>query len=157
MLPSSHLLNFTLLYFYTLFRGRNVLTPKVPPLPPIVSVVCQACCEQRTSGVMFYSQSTPESWAQHSHDNIVRAEHERMASVELRTLIDNVLNDTSRDMKEQADAVDAAFQKRVVEVDNAKMALEDNLRKVSIGLLRNTYAYNCCLCTGLCSLQKSLY
>ena len=34
MLPSSHLLNFTLLYFYTLFRGRNVLTPKVPPPSP---------------------------------------------------------------------------------------------------------------------------
>ena len=112
---------------------------------------------------MRYSQSTPESWAQHSHDNIVRAEHERMASVELRALIDNVLNDTSRDMndtsrdlhdtsprdlddtsrdmKEQADAVDAAFQKRVVEVDNAKMALEENLRKVSIGLLRSTYVF----------------
>jgi len=42
-------------------------------------------------------------------------------------------------MKEQADAVDAAFQKRVIEVDNAKLALEDNLRKVSIGLLRSTY------------------
>jgi len=71
-----------------------------------------------------------------------------MASVELRALIDNVLNDTSRDlddtsrdMKEQADAVDAAFQKRVVEVDNAKMALEENLRKVSIGLLRSTYVF----------------
>ena len=87
------------------------------------------------------SQSTPESWAQFSHDNIVRAEHERMASVQLRTLIDNVLNDTSRDMKEQADAVDAAFQSRVVELDNAKTALEDNLRKVGghfVSLLRWT-------------------
>jgi len=56
-----------------------------------------------------------------------------MASVQLRTLIDNVINDTSRDMKEQADAVDAAFQSRVVEVENAKAALEDNLRKVSNG------------------------
>ena len=53
-----------------------------------------------------------------------------MASVQLRTLIDNVLNDTSRDMKEQADAVDSAFQSRVIELDNAKTALEDSLRKV---------------------------
>jgi len=80
----------------------------------------------------MYSQSTPESWAQYSHDNMVRAEHERMASVQLRTLIDNVINDTSRDMKEQADAVDATFQRRVIEVENAKSALEDNLRKVRI-------------------------
>jgi len=61
-----------------------------------------------------------------------------MASVQLRTLIDNVINDTSRDMKEQADAVETASQKRVVEVENAKMSLEDNLRKVSIGLRRST-------------------
>jgi len=57
-----------------------------------------------------------------------------MASVQLRTLIDSVINDTSRDMKEQADAVDAAFQKRVIEVENAKIALEDSLRKVSVGI-----------------------
>lgn len=75
-------------------------------------------------------QSTPESWAQFTHDNIVRAEHERMASIQLRTLVDNVLNDTSRDMREQADAVDIAFQRRVDEVQDAKNKLEENLRKV---------------------------
>jgi len=57
-----------------------------------------------------------------------------MASVQLRTLIENVISDTSRDMKEQADAVDAALQTRVVEVENAKSALEDNLRKVRVSV-----------------------
>jgi len=75
-------------------------------------------------------QSTPESWAQFTHDNITRAEHERMASIQLRTLVDNVLQDTSRDMREQADAVDVAFQKRVEEMQDAKNKLEENLRKV---------------------------
>lgn len=75
-------------------------------------------------------QSTPESWAQFTHDNITRAEHERMASIQLRTLIDNILQDTSRDMREQADAVDVAFQRRVEEVQDAKNKLEENLRKV---------------------------
>nr|WLD15745.1 tektin 4 [Platynereis dumerilii] len=75
-------------------------------------------------------QSTPESWAQFTHDNITRAEHERMASIQLRTLVDNVLQDTSRDMREQADAVDMAFQKRVEEMQDAKNKLEENLRKV---------------------------
>jgi len=75
-------------------------------------------------------QSTPESWAQFTHDNITRAEHERMASIQLRTLIDNVLQDTSRDMREQADAVDVAFQKRVEEVQDSKNKLEENLKKV---------------------------
>ncbi|XP_071106114.1 tektin-4-like [Haliotis cracherodii] len=75
-------------------------------------------------------QSTPESWAQFSHDNIVRAEHERMASIQLRTLIDNIVEDTSRDMREQCDAVDVAYQKRVEDMEDAKTKLEENLHKV---------------------------
>lgn len=75
-------------------------------------------------------QSTPESWAQFTHDNITRTEHERMASIQLRTMIDNIIQDTSRDMREQADAVDVAFQKRVDEVQDAKNKLEENLKKV---------------------------
>ncbi len=55
-----------------------------------------------------------------------------MASIQLRTLVDNVLQDTSRDMREQADAVDVAFHKRVEEVQDAKNKLEENLRKVYI-------------------------
>lgn len=75
-------------------------------------------------------QSTPESWAQFTHDNIARAEHERMASIQLRTMIDNVLEDTSRDMREQCDTVDVNFQKRLTEMEDAKSKLEENLKKV---------------------------
>jgi len=81
-------------------------------------------------------QSTPESWAQFTHDNITRAEHERMASIQLRTLIDNVLQDTSRDMREQADAVDVSFKRRTDEVDDALHKLKENLKKVSDDIVR---------------------
>lgn len=87
-------------------------------------------CSVKT--VCIYSQSTPESWAQFSHDNIVRAEHERMASIQLRQLIDNILEDTSRDMREQCDTVDVAFQKRVTEMEDAKTKMQENLRKVKV-------------------------
>lgn len=88
----------------------------------------------------LFSQSTPESWAQFTHDNITRAEHERMASIQLRTLIDNVLQDTSRDMREQADAVEVAFKKRIDEMQDAKNKLEENLKKVwSSHLKENNY------------------
>lgn len=79
-----------------------------------------------------YSQSTPESWAQFTHDNIVRAEHERMASIQLRQLIDNILEDTSRDMREQCDTVDVNFNKRIEEMEDAKTKMEENLQKVKI-------------------------
>lgn len=58
------------------------------------------------------------------------AENERMASIQLRTLVDNVLQDTSRDMVEQCDVVDTAFAKRVEEMEDAKAKMEENLRKV---------------------------
>lgn len=88
-------------------------------------------CKQFFAGSAKFQeiQSTPESWAQFTHDNITRAEHERMASIQLRTLIDNILQDTSRDMREQADAVDVAFQRRIEEVQDAKFKLEENLKK----------------------------
>lgn len=54
-----------------------------------------------------------------------------MASMQLRQLIDNILEDTSRDMREQCDTVDVAFQKRVTEMEDAKTKMEENLRKVS--------------------------
>merc|ERR1719192_539785 len=53
-----------------------------------------------------------------------------MASIQLRTLVDNVLEDTSRDMREQADQVDVNFTKRITEMDDAKTKLEENLHKV---------------------------
>ncbi|XP_022093649.1 tektin-4-like [Acanthaster planci] len=75
------------------------------------------------------SQSTPESWAQFSHDNIVRAEHERLASQALRNLIDQILTDTSNDMREQCNTVNAEFTNRIQEMNDAKTAHENHLQK----------------------------
>ena len=80
--------------------------------------------------IILFSSSTPESWAQFTHDNIVRAERERMASINLRSLIDNVLRDTSDDLREQCNAVNTAFAKRVEELNDAKSKLENHLQKV---------------------------
>lgn len=78
------------------------------------------------------NSSTPETWAQFTHDNIVRAERERMASINLRSLIDNVLHDTSDDMREQCNSVNEAFAKRAEEMNDAKTKLENHLQKVLI-------------------------
>ncbi|XP_069840299.1 tektin-4 [Dendropsophus ebraccatus] len=73
--------------------------------------------------------STPESWAQYSHENIYRAERERMASINLRSLIDNILQDTSEDLRSQCDTVNSAFARRCEEVEDVKRKLEDHLKK----------------------------
>ena len=81
--------------------------------------------------VLFcFSQSTPESWAQNSHDNIVAAENQRMASIQMRELIKNILQDTSKDMREQADRVENAFARRIEEVAGAKAKMENQLDNV---------------------------
>ncbi len=97
----------------------------------LVQNVCRGHCQFTLWCKLIFRQSTPESWAQFSHDNISRSEHERMGSAQLRTLIDNVLTDTSRDMLEQNNAVNQAFARRAAEMQDAKDKLQDNLKKVS--------------------------
>lgn len=78
------------------------------------------------------STSTPETWAKFTHDNIYRAEQEKMASISLRTLIDNILHDASQDLRRQCAAVHEAFVKHCEELDDTKLKLEHHLKKVSV-------------------------
>lgn len=64
-----------------------------------------------------------------------------MASIQLRQLIDNILSDTSRDMREQCDTVDVCFQKRLEEMEDAKSKMEENLRKVLLSILHGSFTY----------------
>ncbi|NWX51724.1 TEKT4 protein, partial [Steatornis caripensis] len=75
------------------------------------------------------SASTPETWAKFSHDNICRAEQEKMASTNLRALIDNILHDVSEDLRMQRAAVNEAFAKHCEELDDTKHKLEHHLKK----------------------------
>jgi hypothetical protein len=103
----------------------------------------------------FSSQSTPESWAQNSHDNIVAAENERMASVQMRELINNILHDTAKDMREQADRVENAFGKRIEEVAAAKAKMENQLENV-IWLFLFFFCANRLVINGLVFSEKTL-
>ncbi|KAF1607848.1 UNVERIFIED_CONTAM: Tektin-4, partial [Eudyptes pachyrhynchus] len=76
------------------------------------------------------SASTPETWAKFSHDNIYRAEREKLASINLRALIDNILHDVSEDLRMQCAAVNEAFAKRCEELDDTKHKLEHHLKKI---------------------------
>ncbi|EMP35524.1 Tektin-4 [Chelonia mydas] len=80
------------------------------------------------------SASTPETWAKFSHDNIYRAERERLASINLRLLIDNILHDTAEDLHLQCAAVNEAFAKRCEEMEDAKHKLEHHLKKIQLPL-----------------------
>lgn len=76
------------------------------------------------------SASTPETWAKFTQENLCRAERERLASANLRGLIDCILRDTSEDLRLQCDAVNLAFGNRCEELEDARHKLEHHLRKV---------------------------
>ena len=78
----------------------------------------------------LFSQSTPESWAQSCHDNIVNGQNQLMASIQLRSLIDSILTDISRDMREQADVVESEFARRIAEMSDSMQKMIQNLREV---------------------------
>ncbi|XP_006897519.1 PREDICTED: tektin-4-like [Elephantulus edwardii] len=81
------------------------------------------------SVVLEESASTPETWAMFSRDNLCRAERERLASVNLRQLIDCILRDTSQDLRMQCDAVNLAFNQRCQELEDALHKLKHHLLK----------------------------
>lgn len=76
------------------------------------------------------SASTPETWAKFTQDILLRAERERLASVNLRKLIDCILRDTAEDLRLQCDAVNTAFSSRCEELDDARQKLQYHLQKV---------------------------
>ena len=53
-----------------------------------------------------------------------------MASIQLRSLIDSILADISRDMREQADVVESEFARRIAEMSDAMQKMIHNMREV---------------------------
>ncbi|XP_013403743.1 tektin-1 [Lingula anatina] len=73
---------------------------------------------------------TPEDWETYSNENIEKAERERNNSVQLRTIIDGVLQQTCNDMQKECECVNIAFQKRIDETKDTKGKLENHLSRV---------------------------
>lgn len=79
---------------------------------------------------MFSSSVCPEDWRDFSNANILKAERERQSSVDLRSLIDGILQQSSNDMRKQCSEVNLSFNKRISETKDTKSKLEDHLNKV---------------------------
>nr|KAF6294929.1 tektin 4 [Pipistrellus kuhlii] len=75
------------------------------------------------------SASMPETWARFTQENLQRAERERLASFNLRGLIDCILRDTSEDLRLQCDSVNLAFGRRLEELEDARHKLQHHLNK----------------------------
>lgn len=80
-----------------------------------------------------HSASTSETWAKFTQENLCRAERERLASVNLRGLIDCILRDIAEDLRLQCDAVILAYGHRCEELEDTRFKLKQHLHKVGPG------------------------
>lgn len=69
-------------------------------------------------------------WQEFSNEIIRNAEREREISVNLRSMIDGILQQISSDMKKQCNVVNLAFEQRIADTKDTKQKLEDNLNKI---------------------------
>ncbi|XP_022185887.2 tektin-4 isoform X2 [Nilaparvata lugens] len=77
------------------------------------------------------SQSTPEGWEDHCRELLRTMEAVKGQSCELRALLDGpILSDCVRDLRAQADTVEAALHRRVAETDLCRQAFEAQLQAV---------------------------
>ena len=78
----------------------------------------------------------------------------------MRELINNILQDTSKDMREQADRVENAFARRIEEMAGAKAKMENQLENVRFFFISvfNSLLIRFSLCFNLIIrlLRKSL-
>ncbi|XP_067008025.2 tektin-4 [Anabrus simplex] len=72
-------------------------------------------------------QSTPESWETSTKENLGLLEAERMKSADLRTYLDDILTNVTRDLRMQADRVDTALANKIAVNDECRRRLENDL------------------------------
>merc|ERR1719171_324601 len=76
------------------------------------------------------NSATPQQWECFSNKNVVKAEDERNRSITMRSMIDEILEETYQDQEKQHKCVNLAFHKRIEETETAKNRLENHLSKV---------------------------
>ncbi|XP_075264962.1 tektin-1-like isoform X1 [Convolutriloba macropyga] len=75
---------------------------------------------------------TPEDWERFSHDNIQKAERNKNAAQNLRSVVDSVLEQTREDLMKQCAATDAGFRRRIQETERALQKDIEHHEKVLI-------------------------
>ncbi|KAJ8001530.1 hypothetical protein DPEC_G00170440 [Dallia pectoralis] len=71
-----------------------------------------------------------DDWVRFTQDNLYEAQQVEQASVELRLLVERLLQETSEDLRTQCSSVDQAFSQRCVQLTEAKTGLELNLAQI---------------------------
>ncbi|XP_056633924.1 tektin-4-like [Diorhabda sublineata] len=81
-------------------------------------------------GSVYYprNQTTPEYWEQFTEETVSKSESIRKKSIELRSIVDYILTNASRDLRTQADKVENALTDRIETTRNVIRRLENELK-----------------------------
>ncbi|CAL8332040.1 unnamed protein product [Merluccius merluccius] len=83
-----------------------------------------------SSATMQDQVSEPTSWLKFSQDNLSRAAQEEQTTMNLRVLVERLLQDTTEDLRFQCAAVDQAFNQHCADLAEAKTLLELQLTQI---------------------------
>ena len=75
---------------------------------------------------------TPATWQEFSEQNLQQANGQLKSALELDSTVDGVLAHTASHLKSQKDLTDRAFERRLVEVKEAKRLLEEQLSETVV-------------------------
>jgi tektin-1 len=73
---------------------------------------------------------TPEQWKDSVDANLKSAERQRQNSLNMRSIIDGILQQTSNDQTRQIEMTNRAFKRRIAETKDAKGKLEEHMARV---------------------------
>lgn len=79
---------------------------------------------------LLHRQSTVEFWEHFTRETLQEAESTRQRSVTLRSTLDAILLNASRDLRSQGDRVDMALSRRIACTDEVRIRLENDLLKI---------------------------
>lgn len=74
--------------------------------------------------------STPESWARFTEENIKRSTSERIQSEDYMNAADNLMKEVANDIWSQWNTVNASFEQRIYECNEAKEKIQNHLNAV---------------------------
>lgn len=73
---------------------------------------------------------SPEEWQDCTDANILNAEKQRQNSLNMRSIIDGILQQTANDQMQQVEFTNRAFKRRIAETRDSKGKLEEHLARV---------------------------
>lgn len=80
---------------------------------------------------MFIRQSTPSSYEHYTRESLTDAEAAKQRSANLRSTLDSIYKNSTKDLRDQATRVDLVLSQKIKLTEDVCIQLENELLRVS--------------------------